>query len=309
MLRYVIGKALAAALVVLIVSLIGFLLVFAAGDPAVKVAGEAGSALDADRLRTFYGLDRPILQQYWTWLAGFAGGDMGRSIYFDTSVAPALLKAFAVTLRLGALAIAFALLLGVPLGIAAAWKPDAWPDRIATAVALLGQAIPTFWLALMLMVVFSVHFNLLPASGLESWRGYVMPTIVLGLYSTPGLLRLTRAGMLEVLASDYLRTARAMGIALRTILFKYALRNAILPVVSLAAAQFGYVLAGSVVVESVFAIDGAGRLAWQSILRSDLAMVQALIVCFSGLYIVLTFVADTANAWLDPKLRHAGGGR
>ena len=168
---------------------------------------------------------------------------------------------------------------------------------------MVGQAIPSFWFGLILIVIFSIKMRLLPASGNETWAHFVLPTVVLGYYATPAIMRLTRAGMMEVLSSDYIRTARAKGLRTRKVMFKHALRNAIIPVVSLAAVQMGFMLGGSIVVETVFALHGAGYLAWESIARNDLPTMQALILIFSTFYILFTFLADVLNAWLDPRLR------
>ena len=165
--------------------------------------------------------------------------------------------------------------------------------------------MPSFWLALVLISIFSVSLGLLPVSGAESWRHFVLPTIVLGYYATPAVMRLTRAGMIDVLASDYIRTARAKGLSTGSVLFKHALRNAVIPVVSLAAVQFGFMLGGSVVIETVFALHGAGHLALESINRNDLPTVQALILVLSMIFILLTLAADLLNAWLDPRIRVA----
>ena len=153
------------------------------------------------------------------------------------------------------------------------------------------------------IVLLGVMFPILPMTGSDSWQNFVMPTVVLGYYATPAIMRLTRAGMLEVLGSDYIRTARAKGLKQHTILFKHALRNAVIPVVSLAAVQFGFMLGGSIVIESIFALHGAGYLAWESIGRLDLPVVQAIVLVFSLFYIVLTFLSDLLNAWLDPRIR------
>ena len=206
---------------------------------------------------------------------------------------------------LGLTSFIFALALALPLGIAAARWQNTWIDRTALVIAVVGQAMPTFWFALLLVILFSVTFPILPTSGSETWQHFIMPSVVLGYFAAPAIMRLARSGMVTALETDYIRTARAMGIAPRTVLLKYALRNALIPVVSVSAAQLGYMLAGSVVVESVFAINGAGRLAWESILRSDLPTVQALVLCFSLIYVILTFAADVLNAWLDPRMRLA----
>jgi len=289
----------------LFVSFVAFTLVFMAGDPAASIAGEAGTAADAERIRQALGFDRPIVLQYASWLGRVVQGDFGHSLYFNQPVTTLLLERFQTTMLLGVLALCFALVLAIPLGIAAGRWQNSIIDRIALLIAVVGQAMPTFWFALLLIILFSVKFPILPTSGGETWRHLVLPTIVLGYFAAPAIMRLTRSGMISALETDFIRTARAMGISSRKILSSYALRNALLPVVSLAAAQFGFMLAGSVVVESVFALHGAGRLAWESILRSDLPTIQALVLCFSAFYVVLTLVADIINAWLDPRVRES----
>jgi peptide/nickel transport system permease protein len=206
---------------------------------------------------------------------------------------------------LGVCGISFALLTAIPLGVAAAVRPNSFIDRTALFLSVVGQAMPSFWFGLMLIILFSVQLNWLPPSGSSSWKNFIMPTIVLGYYAMPAIMRLTRAGMLEVLNADYVRTARAKGAGEWRVLFKHALRNAVVPVVSLAAVQMGFMLGGSIVVESIFALHGAGYLAWESIGRNDLPTVQALILVFASFYIVFTFLSDIANAWLDPRIRVA----
>ena len=193
----------------------------------------------------------------------------------------------------------------MPLGVAAAIRPNSLIDRLALILSVTGQALPSFWLALMLIFLFSVTYPIFPISGSDTWMHFVLPTVVLGYYATPAIMRLTRTGMLEVLSSDYIRTARAKGLNPLRVLFKHALRNAIIPVVSLAAVQFGFMLGGSIVVETVFALHGAGFLAWESIGRNDLPTVQGLILVFALIFILLTFCADLLNAWLDPRIRVA----
>ena len=168
---------------------------------------------------------------------------------------------------------------------------------------MVGQALPSFWFALMMIFFFGVYLRWLPITGSGSWLNFVMPAVALGYYVTPAVMRLTRAGMIEVLSSDYIRTARAKGLRPGVVLFKHALRNAIIPVVSLAAVQFGFMLGGSIVIETIFAINGLGQLAWESILRADLPMMQAIVLVLSCFYIVLTFLADILNAFLDPRIR------
>ena len=207
------------------------------------------------------------------------------------------------TMFLGAAAIGFALLLSIPLGVVAALKPNSWVDRLTLTIAVVGQAMPTFWFALLLMYLFGVTLKMLPISGGDTWQHFILPSIALGYYATPAIMRLTRSGMLEVLESDYIRTARAKGLRNASVLFKHALRNAVAPVVALAAVQLGFMLGGSVVIETIFAMNGLGYLAWQAISHNDFPVVQAVVLLISLVYIVLTLLADVANAWLDPRIR------
>jgi peptide/nickel transport system permease protein len=290
-------------LVALTVSFISFILLYLSGDPAAALAGEGASDEDVHAIRVLYGFDRPVLVQYVGWLLNAISGDFGESYYFKLPVASLLAERLSVTMLLGLCGISFALLTAVPLGVMAAIRPNSLIDRIALFLSVAGQALPSFWFGLILIVVFAIKLQWLPVSGSGSWQHFIMPTIVLGYYAMPAIMRLTRAGMLEVLSSDYIRTARAKGAPEGTVMFKHALRNAIIPVVSLAAVQMGFMLGGSIVVESIFALHGAGYLAWESISRNDLPTVQALILVFSMFYIVFTFLADVLNAWLDPRMR------
>lgn len=305
MLKFVLTKIGMAALVALTVSFISFILLFMAGDPAIAIAGEGASGEVIAAVRSQYGFDRPLLVQYVDWLMRALSGDFGMSYYFKTPVSGMIAERLPVTMTIGFLGMSFALLLAIPMGVLAAAFPNTLIDRLALGIAVVGQAIPSFWFGLILIVVFSVNLGWVPASGTRQWTGYILPMIVLGYYATPAIMRLTRAGMLEVLSADYIRTARAKGIKPRRVLFKHALRNAIIPVVSLAAVQLGFMFGGSVVVETIFALHGAGYLAWESISRNDLPTMQALILIFAMFYITFTFLADVLNAWLDPRLRTA----
>lgn len=305
MLKFVLTKLGMAALVALTVSFISFLLLFMAGDPAIAIAGEGAPAEVITAIRSQYGFDQPLMLQYVEWLMRALSGDFGMSYYFKQPVSGMIADRLPVTMMIGFLGMSFALLLAIPMGVLAAAFPNTIIDRLALGIAVVGQAIPSFWFGLILIVIFSVNLGLVPASGTGSWTGYILPTIVLGYYATPAIMRLTRAGMLEVLSSDYIRTARAKGLKPRKVLFKHALRNAIIPVVSLSAVQLGFMFSGSVVVETIFALHGAGFLAWESISRNDLPTMQALILIFAMFYIAFTFLADVLNAWLDPRLRAA----
>jgi peptide/nickel transport system permease protein len=294
-----------ALLVALTVSLITFSMIYVSGDPAIAIAGEGARAEDIEAIRKFYGFDRPIVVQYLDWLAGALRGDFGRSFTLRQPVGEVIFARLPVTMMLGAAAIGFALLLAIPLGVLAAVRPNSMFDRFALTLAVVGQAMPTFWFALTLVLWLGVYWRLLPITGSDSWQNFIMPAIALGYYVTPAVMRLTRAGVLEVLSSDYIRTARAKGLRPAKVLFKHALRNAIIPVVSLAAVQFGFMLGGSIVIETIFQINGLGYLAWESIQRKDLPTMQAIVLVLAVIYVLLTLVADLLNAFLDPRLRVA----
>jgi ABC-type dipeptide/oligopeptide/nickel transport system permease component len=303
MFLYILKRLGLAVLVALTVSFIAYLLVFVSGDPAVALAGEGARAADIEMVRKTYGFDRPIPVQYAEWLAKLLRGDLGMSVYFKTEVAPLVLDKLGTTLILGAASVAVALLISVPLGVLAAIYRQSWIDRLCLAVAVLGQALPNFFFALLLIMLFSISWRVLPVSGSGTWQHFVMPALALGYYAAPAFMRLIRAGMIEVLDADYIRTARAKGLPPATVVFKHALRNAIVPVVALAAVQLGFLLGGSVVIETIFALDGLGYLAYQSISNKDFPVMQVIVLLLSVIYVVLTLAADVANAWLDPRIR------
>jgi peptide/nickel transport system permease protein len=305
MLAFTVKRLGVALLVALTVSLITFSMIYVSGDPAIAIAGEGARAADVEAIRKFYGFDRPIPVQYFDWLTGALQGDFGRSYHLRQPVADVIFDRMPVTIVLGAAAIAFALVLAIPLGVLAAVRPNSIFDRFALTVAVVGQAMPSFWFALTLILWLGVAWRLLPITGSDTWQHFIMPAVALGYYVTPAVMRLTRAGVLEVLASDYIRTARAKGLRPAKVLFKHALRNAIIPVVSLAAVQFGFMLGGSIVIETIFQINGLGYLAWESIQRKDLPTMQAIVLVLSVIYVLLTLIADLLNAFLDPKLRVA----
>ena len=292
-----------ALLVTVTVSVLAFGLLRLSGDPAIALAGEGASPQDIEFVREYYGLDRPLVVQFLDWAGKAAIGDLGWSTYMKTSVSEIISDRLPVTMTLGGCALAFALILGIPLGVTAAIRPNSMIDRLSLLIAVVGQAMPSFWFALTLIIYLGVYGGILPITGTDSWKNFVMPSVVLGYFAMPGIMRLTRAGMSQVLSSDYIRTAKAKGIRPFSVVFKHALRNAIIPVVSLAAVQFGFMLGGSIVIETIFAINGLGFLAWQSIQRSDFAMMQAIVLVLAIFYVVLTFLADMLNAYLDPRIR------
>jgi ABC-type dipeptide/oligopeptide/nickel transport system permease component len=304
-LAYTLKRLGLAVLVALAVSLIAFLLLRLSGDPAIAIAGEGAREADIELVRATYGFDRPLVVQYVEWVGKLLRGDLGTSIYFKTEVGPLILAKLQVTLALGLAALGVALLVSVPLGVLAAVFRNSWIDRVCLATAVVGQALPNFFFALLLVMLFSISLRWLPVSGSDSWQHFVMPTIALGYYVAPAFMRLVRAGMVEVLEADYIRTARAKGLPTRSVIFKHALRNAVVPVVALTAVQLGFLLGGSVVIETIFALDGLGYLAYQSITFKDYPVMQIIVMLLSAIYVVLTLASDLANAWLDPRIRVA----
>ncbi|RFC62039.1 ABC transporter permease [Fulvimarina endophytica] len=305
MLRFATRRLALALLVALTVSAISFFLLRLSGDIAIALAGEGARDIDIEAIRAQYGLDRPLLFQYGEWLLQVLGGDLGTSLFFRTSVGALVLDKLPVTLILGISSLLFALLISIPLGVLAAIYRNTWIDRLALSIAVVGQALPNFFFALILVMIFSIGLRWLPVSGSGSWQNFVMPTIALGYYVAPAFMRLVRAGMVEVLSADYIRTARAKGLSRRSVIVKHALRNAVVPVVSLSAVQLGYLLGGSVVIETIFALDGLGFLAYESITQKDFPVTQAVVMLLSVFYVLLTFVGDLVNAWLDPRIRVA----
>jgi len=303
--QFIVRRLIIAVFVSLTVSVIGFSLLRLSGDLAQQLAGDDARPAQIADVAHRYGLDRPLYVQYVDWAGNALTGNLGRSLFTNEPVSELIGERIGVTLKLAIFSILFAAIIGVTLGVVAAVRANSAIDRGALALAVFGQAIPNFWFGLILIVVFGVTLHWLPISGSDSLLNFVLPTVTLGFTVMPPFMRLTRSGMLDVLNADYIRTARAKGLLPHTVIFKHALRNAILPVVSLLAVTFGFLLGGSVIVESVFALNGIGLLAFQSIVRADFPVVQAIIVFVSFAYIGLTLLADVVNAWLDPRIRLA----
>ncbi|QEI04759.1 ABC transporter permease [Pigmentiphaga aceris] len=303
MLTYIFRRLLVALAVMMTVAVVSFMLLHLSGDLATAIAGPESSAADVEKIRIQYGLDRPMTTQFFEWFWAALHLDFGRSFYFPNTVVELIGERLPITLKLGGISLLLAVLVAIPLGVAAAIYRDSWVDRVALGIAVVGQAMPSFWFALTLILIFSVQLKWLPVAGNVSWQHFVLPAIALGYYAMPSLMRLTRAGMLDVLGSDYIRTARAKGLSRKRVVFKHALRNAIIPVVALAAVELGFMLGGSVVIESVYSMQGLGQLAWDSISRNDYPVVQAVVLIIAVFYIGLTFVADVLNAALDPRMR------
>jgi peptide/nickel transport system permease protein len=307
MLHFIVRRAILGLCVCVAVLVVSFALTRLAGDVASGIAGPSATATDIAIIRHNYGLDQPIIVQFLEWLQAASEGDFGRSLLYHAPVAELIWSHLPVTLLLGLVGMSIAVLIGVPLGIVAAVYEGSATDHAIGLVALIGQAMPGFWLGLLLIIWFGLDLQWLPIAGADTWSGFILPGVVLAFSAIPALMRLTRAGMIEALASDYARTARAKGLEQTAVVLKHALRNAAVPVVSIAAVQLGFMLGGSVVIEAVFALHGLGYLAWESISKDDFPVIQAVVLLLAVLYVGLTFLADVLNAWLDPALRRPAG--
>jgi peptide/nickel transport system permease protein len=305
MLRFVFRRSIVALLVAATVLTVAFTLTRLSGDLAISIAGANATQADVEQVRRAYGLDRPVAVQFVSWVARAVVGDFGESYFFKQKVAALIAARLPITVSLGLIGLAIALAISIPLGVLAAVREGTAVDRLVQFIALIGQAMPSFWLGLILMITFGLHLGWLPVSGTGTWQHFIMPGVVLAFTAVPSLTRLTRSGMIQALSSDYIRTARAKGLSRLSILLKHALRNAAIPVVAIAAVQLGFMLGGSIVIESVFALHGVGFLAWESIAKNDFPVVQAVVLVLAVIYVGLTLLADIINAMLDPRLRSA----
>lgn len=284
--------------------LLTFLLVhLVPGDPVEVMLGESATMADRAQLRADLGLDRPLPMQFAAYLGKLAHGDFGRSIHSRTPISDLLAERIPATARLALLALAIALLIGLPLGVVAALKHRSWPDELATVSAMTLSAMPHFWLGPLLMLVFALWLGWLPVSGMESQASIVLPALTLGCGLAAILTRMTRASLLEVLGEDFVRTARAKGLPERVVVLRHALRPALLPVVTVVGLQLGSLLTGAVITETVFGWDGIGRLLVESIEKRDYPVTQACVLVIALSYVGVNALTDAAYALLDPRVR------
>ena len=305
MLRFFIRRLIVALLVAATVMTLAFVMTRLSGDLAISIAGPNATQADIETVRKAYGLDRPLVTQFFDWVGRASVGDLGESFFFKRRVSELIGERLPVTLTLGLTGLVIALLVSLPLGILAAVKENTAFDRLVQIVALLGQAMPSFWLGLLLMIVFGLQLGWLPISGTDSWQGYIMPGVVLAFSAIPALTRLTRAGMIQAMASDYIRTARAKGLIRRLIINRHALKNALLPVVTVIGIEFAFLIGGLVVTEQVFNLNGIGRLMVLSVQNQDYTLTQALVMVVVTIAVLSNLVVDLFYAWLDPRIRLA----
>ncbi|HEX7928732.1 MAG TPA: ABC transporter permease, partial [bacterium] len=295
-----------------VVLFVFFLLRFAPGDPAALIAGDYATPEDIAKIRISLGLDKPVYEQLAIWLQSLAQADLGTSIYSKLPVTHLMAQRLVPTLSLATSTLLFSVLLAVPLGTLAAWKAGSWVDRAVMIVAVAGFSLPVFWLGFLFIYGFSIKLGILPVQGFISpseslWgflRHLVLPTLTLGMVYMALIARITRASVLEVLNQDYIRTATAKGVANPQVLWRHALKNAAVPIVTVVGIGIALLIGGVVVTESVFAIPGLGRLTVDSILHRDYPVIQGIILVFSAVYVVINLAVDLSYTLLDPRIRY-----
>jgi len=302
---YVIRRLLLAIPVLIGVSILAFSIVrFIPGDPARIIAGVHASQEYVERVRQEYLLDEPLYLQYYVYMSDVLQGDLGRSAYTRRPVTVELFTRFPNTLILTVAAMGIATILGMSAGIISATKRYSLFDNFTMLFALVGIAIPVFWLGLMFQLLFSVSLGWLPSSGIGSWRHLILPAMTLGLATTALIARITRSSMLDVLGQDYINTARAKGLVERVVVYKHALKNALIPVITVMGLQFGILLGGAVLTETVFSWPGIGRLLVDSILTRDYPVVQGAVMLLALFFVIINLVVDIFYALLDPRITY-----
>ena len=303
--RFLIRRVLLCFVTLLSVSLIIFILSRVSGDPRHIYLDDYSTQADWDAMGVVLGLDKPYYQQYGLFLKDAFQGDFGNSVKEGRPVLDVILERAPATLLLGSVAFLLSLAVGVPLGIISATRRSSNVDRLGKTVSLIGQSTPPFLLGLILMYIFAVQLDWMPPFGKESWISIVLPAVTLGWYYAAANLRLVRSSMLDVLDSEYIRLARAKGVSTRAVILKHALRNALIPPLTFAGVTLGALVTGSLVVETVFAWPGLGRLAIEALFAFDYPLLQGVVISFTLLYVLASLTVDILYAYIDPRIRFA----
>jgi peptide/nickel transport system permease protein len=305
MFKYVAKRLLSTIPVLIGISLLLFLMLRSLpGDPAQVLAGQMATPEEVENIRHQLGLDQPLYKQYVLFLGRLALLDLGRSARTQNPVIQEIWARLPNTVLLAVVAITLACLFGIPAGAISAVRPYSWIDYLVTSAALFGISMPVFWLGLMLVVIFSVILQWLPAGGTGSWKHVLMPSFTLASFVVAFIARLTRSTMMEALSQDYVTTARSKGLREEVVVIKHALKNALIPIITVVGLQFGLLLGGAVLTETVFAWPGLGRLIVDSILARDYPMIQGVILIFGLLYILVNLIVDLIYAYVDPRIRY-----
>jgi len=302
--RYFLSKIGQSVLIFFGVLVLVFVMVRLTGDPAALMMPRNASPEQVEAFRETMGYNRPIIVQFWDFLKGALVGDFGDSLHFKTPAAALVLERIPATLQLAAIAMLMAIMVGIPMGLVGGFNPGSFIDTLGRGLAIIGQSIPNFWLAMILILYFSVQLRWFPSFGRDSWKSVILPAFVLGLATMGQLVRLTRSSVLEIRGEDFIRTANAKGLQPRTIYLKHVLRNVSIPLVSVIAVQFGYLLSGSIYIEFIFSWPGIGQLLEQSIGWRDFVLVQAIAIFVSVAVLVLNLLSDVAFVIIDPRIRY-----
>jgi peptide/nickel transport system permease protein len=302
--RSYLARQLAQLVVVIVgISLLSFAILHVIGDPVLLLLPQNAGKEEYERYTKLLGLDQPIWVQYWKFASRAVQGDFGKSWYADTPAFPLVMERMPPTIYLTFAGLGVALLLALPLGILAALKRHTFVDNLCTLLAVAGQAMPIFWLGIMLIILFAVRLKVLPASGYGSWQHFLMPAFCLGAFLAPITMRLVRSGVIEVMNTDYIKTARAKGLAEALVVAKHAFRNACIPVITVLGLQFGQLLGGAIVTETVFAWPGVATLTVESIRNQDFPVVQCAVVLLALVIVVVNLIVDLLVGMLDPRIR------
>jgi ABC-type dipeptide/oligopeptide/nickel transport system permease component len=301
--RYVLRQLVQLAVVIVGISILSFGILYVLGDPVLLLLPQNAGQEEYERYHRLLGLDKPLYVQYWKFASKAVQGDFGKSWYADTPAFRLVLERMPPTLYLTTAGLLTALLIALPLGILAALKRHSFLDNLCTMIAVAGQAVPIFWLGIMLIIIFAVRLKALPASGYGTWQHFLMPAFCLGAFLAPITMRLVRSGVVEVMNMEFIKTARAKGVGERTVVIKHAFRNACIPVITVLGLQFGQLLGGAIVTETVFAWPGVATLAVDSIRNQDFPVVQCSVVLLALLIVSINFVVDMVVAFIDPRIR------
>lgn len=308
MINYTIKRIFEVIPVLLIVSIIVFSVMhLLPGDPTLlMLAGAEGGSIPQERLdelRIIMGLNKPLYEQYYNFISNAISGDLGTSIRLRIPVTEILLQKFPYTIKLSLLGLMIAIFLGVVIGLVAALFKDTWLDHFSMTFSLIGVSMPIYWLGLLLILIFSINLNIFPSSGATGWKSIVLPALTLGFVSAGLISRLLRSSLLEVLNEDYIRTAKGKGLTDKIILIKHALKNAMIPVITILGLQFGNMLAGAVVTETVFSRPGLGRLVVNGILWKDYPLIQGTVLFIACIYVLVNLFVDISYYWFDPRIK------
>ncbi len=301
--RYALRQLLQLGVVVVGISMLAFAILHVIGDPVLLLLPLNAGKEEYERYHKLLGLDKPVYVQYWKFASRAVQGDFGKSWYTDTPAFTLVLERMPPTLYLTSAGLVAALLIALPLGILAALKRHSLVDNLCTMLAVAGQAMPIFWLGIMLIIVFAVRLKALPASGYGTWQHFLMPAFTLGAFLAPLTMRLVRSGVIEIMNMDYIRTARAKGVGENTVVVKHAFRNACMPIITVLVLQFGQLLGGAIVTETVFAWPGVATLTVESIRNQDFPVVQCAVVLLALIIVSVNFLVDMIVGLIDPRIR------